>query len=132
MFLVGRRRFQFSAVAVLAAALSWMVAPAQQSSPAPLRSVIVEGPHSAQTFVKSVGGRITHDLPIIGGFSARVPANDVPLLSQLPGVKGVTPDLPTHVQSTPGTYNNVPSVYKKTTGGVALSNAGANGQGVTV
>src|SRR5437764_14699144 len=134
MILAHRRRYQISALAVLAAALSWMVAPASSSSSTPTRmtSVIVQGPHSAQDFVKSVGGRITHDLPIIGGFSARVPANDVPLLTQLPGVRGVMPDLPTHVQSTPGTYNNVPSVYKKTTGGVALSNAGANGQGVTV
>src|SRR5437762_2244118 len=98
MILASRRRFQISALAVLAAALSWMVAPASTSS-APMRSVIVEGPHSAQTYVTSVGGRITHDLPLIGGFSARVPANDVPLLSQLPGVRGVTPDLPAHVQS---------------------------------
>jgi serine protease AprX len=133
MILTRRHRFQVAALAVLAAALSWMVAPTPTSSaPTRMSSVIVQGPQSAQDYVKSVGGRITHDLPIIGGFSARVPANDVPLLTQLPGVRGVMPDLPTHVQSTPGTYNNVPSVYKKTTGGVALSNAGAQGQGVTV
>ncbi|HET6815685.1 MAG TPA: S8 family serine peptidase [Mycobacteriales bacterium] len=133
MTLTRSRRFQLPVLAVLAAALSWMVgAPTTASRTQPMRSVIVEGPHAAQTFVQSVGGRITHDLPIIGGFSARVPASDVPLISRIPGVKGVMPDLPTHVQSTPGTYNNVPSVYKKTTGGVALANAGDNGQGVTV
>ena len=135
MILTRRHRFQVAALAGLAAALSWMVAPASSSgssSRAPMSSVIVQGPQSAQHFVKSVGGRITHDLPMIGGFSARVPANDLPLLSQLPGVVGVMPDLPTHVQSTPGTYNNLPSVYKKTTHGDALANSGGNGQGVTV
>src|SRR4051812_21912639 len=138
MILTRPRRFQVAAVAVLSAGLSWMVAPGSAStsstpsSPSRMSSVIVQGPQSAQHFVRSVGGRVTHELPIIGGFSARVPADDVPLLSRLPGVVGVMPDLPTHVQSTPGTYNNVPSVYKKTTGGSALANAGANGQGVTV
>jgi len=133
MILTRRHRYQVATLAILAAALSWMVpTSASSSGPARMSSVIVEGPQSAQDFVKSVGGRITHDLPIIGGFSARVPANDLPLLSRLPGVSGVMPDLPTHVQSTPGTYNNLPSVYKKVTGGVALSNTGANGQGVTV
>jgi serine protease AprX len=133
--LTRRHRFQATALAVLAAALSWTVAaPTTASTPTHQRmtAVIVEGPHAAQSFVKSVGGRVTHELPIIGGFSARVPADDVPLISQLSGVTGVMPDLPAHVQSTPGTYNNVPSVFKKVTGGIALANAGANGQGVTV
>src|SRR3954451_16073739 len=135
MILTRRHRFQVAALAVLAAALSWMVAPASSStpsSPSRMSSVIVQGPQSAQHFVRSVGGRVTHELPIIGGFSARVPADDVSLISRLPGVRGVMPDLPTHVQSTPGTYNNLPSAYKKATHGDALSNAGANGQGVTV
>jgi serine protease AprX len=135
MILTRHHRYQVAALAVFAAALSWMVAPASSSapsSPTRMSNVIVEGPHAAQNFVTSVGGRITHDLPIIGGFSARVPSNDVPLISQLPGVVGVMPDMPTHVQSTPGTYNNLPSVYKKVTGGASLANAGANGQGVTV
>src|SRR4051794_9661114 len=135
MILTRRHRYQIAALAVFAAALSWMVAPASSSapsSPTRMSNVIVEGPHAAQNFVTSVGGRITHDLPIIGGFSARVPSNDVPLISQLPGVVGVMPDMPTHMQSTPGTYNNLPSVYKKVTGGASLANAGANGQGVTV
>src|SRR4051794_36824536 len=135
MILTRRHRFQVAALAVLAAALSWMVAPASSStpsSPTRMSSVIVQGPQSAQHFVRSVGGRVTHELPIIGGFSARVPADDVPLLSRLPGVRGVMPDLPTHVQSAHGTYNNLPSVYKKVTGGSSLANAGANGQGVTI
>src|SRR3954452_3731222 len=107
MILTRRQRFHVDGMALLAAALRWMVTPTSSSapsSPTRMSSVIVEGPHAAQDFVKSVGGRVTHDLPIIGGFSARVPANDVPRISQLPGVTGVTPDLPTHVQSTPGTY----------------------------
>jgi serine protease AprX len=135
MSLTRRHRFQAPALAVLAAALSWMVASpttASTTTPRPMSSVIVVGPHAAQDFVKSVGGRITHELPIIGGFSAHVPANDVPLISRVSGVKGVTPDLPTHVQSAPGTYNNLPSVFKQATGGKTLDQAGDRGQGVTV
>jgi serine protease AprX len=135
MSLTRSRRFRVPALAVLAAALSWMVTgptTASTTTHQPMSSVIVEGPRAAQDFVTSVGGRITHELPIIGGFSARVPASDVPLISRVPGVKGVTPDLKTHVQSTPGTYNNVPSVYKAATGGKTLDQAGARGQGVTV
>src|SRR5436190_19434732 len=136
MILIRRRRCSTAVLATLAAALGWMVAaPATTSARtthAPSVGVIVEGPRSVQHAITQMGGRISHDLPIIGGFSAKVPADDVSLISRLPGVRGVMPDLPTHVQSTPGTYNNLPSVYKKATHGDALSNAGANGQGVTV
>src|SRR4051794_20055604 len=133
MSLTRRSRFQVALLGVLAAALSWLVAPtASSSTTVPTTSVIVQGPHALQHTVRQLGGRITHDLPLIGGFSARVPANDVPLLSRLPGVQGVMPALPAHVQSAPGTYNNIPSVFKKVTRGDALANAGANGQGVTV
>ncbi|HET7530927.1 MAG TPA: S8 family peptidase, partial [Mycobacteriales bacterium] len=131
MILARRQRFQATALAVLAAGLSWLAVPASHS-PTPMTSVIVQGPRAVQHTVTQLGGRITHDLPLIHGFSARVPANDVPLISRLPGVQGVMPDLPTHVQSTPGTYNNVPSVYKAATNGDKLASAGARGQGVTV
>jgi serine protease AprX len=121
--------------AAAAAALSLFGTPAhspQAPSSNVLSSVIVQGTAGARAAVVQMGGRITHDLPIIGGFSATVPSTEVPAISQLPGVVGVMPDLPTYVQSVPGTYNNLPSVYKKATHGEALANAGANGQGVTV
>jgi serine protease AprX len=145
-----RRRPLAATVAILAAALSWMVAlPATGSPTGPtsvpaivdpaLRAahgtvgVIIQGASSVESTVRQMGGRVTHDLPLIGGFSARVPAGDVRLIAHLPGATSITLDRPTHVQaSTPGTYNNVPSVYRKSTSGDRLNAAGGRGQGVTV
>jgi serine protease AprX len=144
-----RRRPLAAVVAVLAAALSWMVAlptPGSPTGPSPVSAVvdpalraahgtvgvIVQGAVSVESSVRQMGGRVTHDLPLICGFSARVPAAEVPRIARIPGTTSITLDRPTHVQSAPGTYNNVPSVYKKTTNGDKLSNIGARGQGVTV
>jgi serine protease AprX len=144
-----RRRPLAAIVAVLAAALSWMVVLPGTGSPAganpvsavvdpALRAthgtvgVIVQGASSVESSVRRMGGRITHDLPLIGGFSARVPATDVPQIAHLPGATSITLDRTTHVQSTAGTYNNLPSVYKKATSGDKLNSSGGHGQGVTV
>ena len=144
-----RRRSLASIVALSAAALSWMVALPGARTPAgaspvtaivdpALRAaqgtvgVIVQGAGSVESSVRQMGGRITHDLPLIGGFSARVPASDIPRIAQLPGAAALTLDRPTQVQSAPGTYNNTASVFKQATNGDKLANAGANGQGVTV
>src|SRR4051794_32383565 len=157
MILTRRHRFQVAAFAVLAAALSWMAAlPAGGSAartggttptaivdPA-LRAahgtvgIVVSGGRAAASTVRDMGGRITHDLPIINGFSAKVSVRDVPRIAQLPGVRAVTLDRSTHVQAaslaetTGGASNNVPSVYKKVTRGDSLNSLGFKGQGVTV
>jgi serine protease AprX len=98
--------------------------------------VIVQGTHSVESSVRQMGGRITHHLPLIGGFSARVPAGDIDRIAHLPGATSITLDRPTRVQSlpesAPGSTNGIPSVYKKATHGDALATAGARGQGVTV
>ena len=145
-----RRRPLAAVVAFLAAALSWMVALPATGSPTGTTSipaivdpalraahgtvgVIVQGASSVESTVRQMGGSVTHDLPLIGGFSARVPANDVARIARIPGATSITLDRPTHVQSSPpGTYNNRPSVYKKSTSGDRLSTAGGRGQGVTV
>jgi serine protease AprX len=61
-----------------------------------------------------------------------VPANDLGTIARVPGVRAITWDRPTHVQSARGSTNNIPSVYKKVVKGSNLSAAGGNGQGVTV
>jgi serine protease AprX len=146
---VHRRRPLAATVAILAAALSAMVSLPATGSPTGATQmsaivdpalqaahgtvgVIVQGASSVESSVRRMGGRITHHLPLIGGFSARVPATDVPRIAQIPGASSITLDRATHVQSAPGTYNNLPSVYKKTSSGDKLANAGARGQGVTV
>jgi len=146
MALTVRRRTT-ALVAVLAAALSWLVAAPATGTPAPAPSavvdpalraahgtvgVIVMGTSAAERTVVKAGGTITRDLPIIHGFAAKVPANDVNLIARVPGVTSVTLDRPTHVQSAPGSTNNIPSVFKKISGGLKLSNAGGNGQGINV
>jgi len=94
--------------------------------------VIVTGAQSSERAVVKAGGTITRQLPIINGYAAKIPANDVPAMSHVPGVGTITLDRPTHVQSVPGTYNNLPSVYKKVTNGTRLATSGGNGQNVNI
>ena len=141
------RRRTTAVLALFAAALSWAVtAPAASSPPRSpaavidpaLRTahgtvaVVVTGARGAERAVIKAGGVITHDLPIINGFSAKVPASDLNLIANLPGARAITLDRSTHVQSTIGSTNNLPSVYKKVTNGANLANAGGNGQGINV
>ena len=149
--LAGRRHSAWAAV--IAAAAAWLSLPASGSAgstgpgavvdPA-LRaahgtvSVIVQGTRSVETAVRDMGGDVTHELPLIGGFSASVPATDVPRIAQLPGARSLTLDRATHVQgvvtaSAPGSTNSIPSVFRKTTRTDQLQSVtGARGQGVTV
>ena len=86
------RRRSSAVVAVFAAALSWAVtAPAASTPPRSpsavvdpaLRtvhgtvSVIVSGARSTERAVINAGGTITRELPMIGGYAAKVPANDL-------------------------------------------------------
>src|SRR4051794_26168989 len=135
-------------VAIFAAALSWAVtAPAASTPPRSpaavvdpaLRTVhgtvgvIVTGARSTEQAVVKAGGTITRELPIIGGYAAKVPANDISTVARVPGVRAITYDRPTHVQSnTHGATNNIPSVYKKVVGGDRLNGLGGNGFGVNV
>lgn len=149
MVLTVRRRITAASVAVLSAALTLMVAAPSSGSaggstsptavvdPA-LRAVhgtvgvIVQGARSAEAAVVRMGGTITHQLPIVHGFSAKVPASDVDRIARVPGVTTLTLDRATHVQEVPGTYNNLPSVYKHVTRGDSLNSLGGSGQGIGV
>jgi serine protease AprX len=151
---LDRRRLLSAFVALCAAALSWMVAVPAATPAGPagspvsaivdpaLRaahgtvSVIVQGTHSVESSVRRMGGTVTHVLPMIGGFSAEVPAGDIDRIAHLPGATSITSDRPTYVQSVAqsvaGATNTLPSVYKKVTHGDSLASVGARGQGVTV
>ncbi len=142
------RRSSTSALVTLAAAFSWLVAAptAGGTAHSPLTAVvdpalraahgtvgvIVSGTRAVESAVVREGGSITHDLPIINGFSAKVPASDIPLISRMPGVTAVTLDRAARVQSTPGSTNNIPSVYKQVVRGDKLAKSGGDGTGVTV
>src|SRR3954468_13305397 len=134
-------------VAAIAAALSWAVAAPAASTPPrspaavvdpALRAmhgtvgVVITGARSTEQAVVKAGGNITRELPIIGGYSAKVSANDISTIARVPGVSAITYDRPTYVQSVPGATNNLASVYKKATSGDKLLAAGGNGLGVNV
>jgi serine protease AprX len=148
MSLTLTRRRSSSALVALAASLSWLVAaptaggtttsgltaavdPALRAAHGTV-GVIVSGSRAAESAVVRAGGSVTHDLPIINGFSAKVPASDIRLIARIPGVTSITLDRPTHVQSVAGSTNNIPSVYKQVTRGDKLAKAGGTGAGVTV
>jgi serine protease AprX len=135
-----------SFAAVLAAAISWFVAAPKAGSPTVVTavvdpalraahgtvSVIVEGGRAAERAVVRSGGVVTRDLPIIGGFAAKVPANDVHQIARIPGVRSITLNRTTQMQSAPGTFNNLPSVYKQVVKADKLNKAGGDGRGITV
>jgi serine protease AprX len=97
--------------------------------------IVVQGGRSAESSVARMGGKITHDLPLIDGFSASVPARTIVRIATLPGIRAITKDTSVTVMAAPmnnlgGT--NPANVYQQVTGADQLKNAGDDGHGVTV
>jgi len=88
-------------------------------------NILVQGARSTESAVVSAGGRITHQLGLIGGYSASVPASSIARLAKTPGVRAITRDSAMKVMATP-------NVYQQVTGASSLKAAGDNGHGVTV
>ncbi|GAC1441747.1 MAG: hypothetical protein NVSMB55_10350 [Mycobacteriales bacterium] len=91
------RPYGHLAVAVAAAAaLLATGAPglARPASGGPMVSVLVReiapASSTAERIVGAVGGRVTQELPIVGGFAAKVPARSISFLRSLPGIRDVT------------------------------------------
>jgi serine protease AprX len=145
------RRRSFAVVAALAALMSAAVTTATaQSSSGPtavvdpaLRAmhgsvaVIVSGSHAAERAVVKAGGTITRELAIIGGFAAKVPADDLTTIARVPGVRSITYDGKMTVQGSlgGGTTSGAAGpadVYKKVTHASGLQSMGYSGQGVVV
>jgi serine protease AprX len=154
---LSARRTRAAAVTTVMAALAWAaVTPAvatpqhgQAASGAAtvdpaLRGVngaahvVVRGTRSAAAAVTREGGRVTHELPIIGGFSATVPGGSIDRIARLPGVTSITDDAPMRVSAAPLTDDSGPTapqpadVYQSVAGADALQAHGDSGQGVTV
>jgi serine protease AprX len=98
--------------------------------------VLVQGARSSESAVARLGGHVTHDLPLIGGFSATLPARQVDRLAAVPGVTAITRDTAMRVMAASPTTGvtgpQPPDVYQQITGATALKAAGDDGQGVTV
>ena len=80
--------------------------------------------------VEQLGGQVTRDLPLVGGFSATVPTDAVPALAETPGVRTVSLDRRMRPQGEAS--SGVKSVYPKIVGSDAMGNAGHRGAGVAV
>jgi serine protease AprX len=97
--------------------------------------VVVQGARSAESAVTALGGKLTHDLPLIDGFSASVPGSAIGQIAKLPGVRAITKDTKVTVMASPMTNlggTNPSDVYQQVVGADQLKAAGDNGHGVTV
>jgi serine protease AprX len=101
--------------------------------------IVVQGARSSEAQVTRLGGRITSQLPIIGGYSATVSADDLHRISRLPGVTAITRDGTLDVQALPGddttdsgSGSGPADVYQQVVHADDLRSHGDNGQGVTV
>ena len=83
-----------SLLTVLVAANPVAAAVPDLRSSARLVQVIVRSSHGEETeaLVDRLGGHLVRRLPIIGGFSARIPASTLPVLERSPLVLSVSPD----------------------------------------
>ena len=95
--------------------------------------VRTSSPAAARAALLSVGGTVTHDLPLIGGFSARIPGDAVDGLRATPGVTGVSADTPMTAQASSGTdSSSQPWVAPRAVRADAVWATGDRGQGQTV
>jgi serine protease AprX len=132
-------------VAAATAVIAGFAAPATAlaatpGTAAPVDVVVRETPGSTtgpERAVAALGGSVVRELGIIGGFSARVPADRVAALRTVPGVRSVTEDAGLALQSTDvaGTAGQTGSLFtiaNQVTGASTMWDAGYTGKGVDV
>ncbi|MCW2776758.1 MAG: Serine protease AprX [Frankiales bacterium] len=105
-------------------------------TPGPQQRVVVQSTGDRADAVRAVraaGGRVTHDLPIVDGVSATVPAAARHRVATAPGVLAVTDDL---AVGTAGAADQggrtVPAAVLSETGADVLQRYGVDGRGSTV
>jgi serine protease AprX len=98
--------------------------------------ILVQGARATEATIADLGGKVTHDLPIVGGYSATIPADKLPQLARTPGVKTIVRDTHMAVMAAPVGYDasaqNPPNVYQQVVGADQLRADGNDGHGVTV
>jgi len=102
--------------------------------------VVLAAGHAApaRAAVAGLGGRVTRDLPLVGGFAATVPAGAVAALRAHPAIRSVTPDTRVEVNAAPAawqaaaTSTEPTSVYTRALRADQVWAAGGRGDGVTV
>jgi serine protease AprX len=102
------------------------------------RVVVIAAPGqvtAAERLVSQLGGHVTRDLALIGGFSATLPITSAEFLSRQPVVRSITPDGSVHLLSDSySPTSDVGSMYSTTamTGARSLWSQGITGKGVDV
>jgi serine protease AprX len=131
-----RRRFGALLTAFLAACLA--AAPLHQTLAQASVSVIVReatpASYQAERLVRAAGGQVTTELPIIGGFSARVPGSALGRISDSPAVTAVWSDRKVRVSSITEDLNRraANTVWQQTIKLGEARKSGYEGSGVTV
>src|SRR4051812_34220323 len=124
-----------AAAALLATGLPGVARPA---SGGPAVTVLVRetvpGTSAAERLVTAVGGTVTQELPIVGGFAAKVPARSIGFLRSLPVVvKDVTDAGRIHFEGSYGQSSGVASaIYPTVVGADKAWKAGWTGSGIGV
>jgi serine protease AprX len=90
--------------------------------------------NAAEHLVATLGGKVTQELPIVGGFAATVPARGIGFLRSLPGVvKDVTEDGTIHFEGSYGQNSGVASaIYPTVIGADKAWKSGWTGSGIGV
>ena len=144
--LFTRRAMPLAGVALVLAGVCPPTAPAAASHPGgsqPSKVIVVatQGRSAvAGTRVDALGGRVTRNLPLIGGFAAVLPEAAVAALRTDPAVRSVTPDSKVQVatagagalETTTAPDPEPTSVYTRALRAEQVWQAGVRGQGVTV
>ncbi|MDX6197575.1 MAG: serine protease AprX [Actinomycetota bacterium] len=126
-----------AALALLTAGAPALSRPAARPSGQPV-SVLVRAvaPTSgvAERIVKAVGGTVTEELPIVGGFAAKVPAGAVQVLRSVPGaIKDVTDAGKIHFEGSYGQNSGIASaIYPTVVGADKAWRAGWTGSGIGI
>jgi len=88
---------------------------------------------AAERLVRGVGGTVTHELPIIGGFSALVPGRALPALASSPDVVKVWGDGKIHMSNVQGSYSSwAPNTVWQKVIRLPQAQSAATGAGVSV
>ena len=132
-------------VAAATAVIAGIAAPATATAATPGSAALVgvvvrEAPGTAagpERAVAAFGGTVVRELGVIGGFSAKLPADRVEALRGVPGVRSVSQDAGLTLQSTEvtdqaGQPGSLYTIANQVTGASSLWDAGYTGQGVDV
>ena len=138
-FFARRARTACVAIVLALAGSSTAALPAHAGAPPtgpPVAVIVQQLPAAgAESMVEALGGQVGHELGVIDGFTARVPADRLDELSAAPGVVSVTKDAGLRLQADNwSAQSDLGSILNaaKATGAAGAWGAGVTGKGVDV